>query len=208
MTDLENKEISLNKNNLSNRENPSIFTDAKIEEKKPQRKWYALHTYSGYEDIAAENLRQRTKSLNMEYKIFNILVPKEKKIKIINNKRVKIKEKIYPGYILVEMIVDNESWYIVRSTPKITGVIGAGTIPIPVTEAEISLIQKYLQEKKIKVKIDIKIGDNVKIIDGPLKNFEGKVVNVNFSNEKINVNVNMFNRDTIVELDFLQIKKV
>lgn len=175
---------------------------------RTQKQWYVLHTYSGYEDIAAENLRQRIKSLNMKDKIFNVLVPKEKKIKIRNNKRVNIEEKIFPGYILVEMIVDNESWYIVRSTPKITGVIGSGTIPIPVTESEMTLIQKNLQQKKIKIKIDVKIGDMVKIVDGPLKNFEGKINNIDFINEKIIVNVNMFDRDTSVELDLLQIKKL
>ena len=106
------------------------------------------------------------------------------------------------------MIVDNESWYITRSTPKITGVIGSGTTPIPVTKPEMALIQKYLQQKKIKIKIDIKIADTVKIIDGPLKNFEGKVNSVDFINEKINISVNMFNRDTSVELDLLQIKKI
>ncbi len=175
---------------------------------RAQKQWYALHTYSGYEDIAAENLRQRVKSLKMEDKIFNVLVPKEKKIKIRNNKRIKIEEKIYPGYILVEMIVDNESWYIARSTPKITGVIGAGTIPIPITKPEINLIQKYLQEKKIKIKMNIKIDDIVKIIDGPLKSFEGKITKINFTDERVNVSVNMFNRNTSVELDLLQIKKL
>ena len=186
-------------------EEKQVPTDNKT---RAQKQWYVLHTYSGYEDIAAENLRQRIKSLNMKDKIFNVLVPKEKKIKIRNNKRVNIEEKIFPGYILVEMIVDNESWYIVRSTPKITGVIGSGTIPIPVTESEMTLIQKNLQQKKIKIKIDVKIGDMVKIVDGPLKNFEGKINNIDFINEKIIVNVNMFDRDTSVELDLLQIKKL
>jgi transcriptional antiterminator NusG len=106
------------------------------------------------------------------------------------------------------MIVDNESWYIVRSTAKIIGVIGSGTNPIPIAETEISLIQKYLHQEKIKIKIDIKIGDIVKIIDGPLKNFEGKVTDIDFVNEKVNLNINMFNRDTPVELDLLQIKKI
>ncbi len=172
------------------------------------RNWYVLHTYSGYEESVARNLKQRIESMGMEDKIFNVLVPKEKKIKIKNGKREVIEEKIYPGYVLVEMIVTDDSWYVVRNTPRVTGFIGAGTTPIPVSKEEIERLQKRMGEKEPEYKIDVRPGDLVKITDGPFKDFEGKVSEIDEERGKIKVLVNMFGRDTPVELDSLQIKKV
>lgn len=173
-----------------------------------ERNWYVIHTYSGYEDAVAKNLKQRIESLGMEGKIFSVIVPKEKKIKIKNNKRKTVEEKIYPGYVLVEMIVDDESWYVVRNTPRVTGFLGAGTTPIPVSKADIDDLMKRMEAGEPEMQIDVEIGAQVKITDGPFKGFEGKVSEIDQARGKIKVLVNMFGRDTSVELDSLQIKKV
>jgi len=178
-------------------------------QKIPQeRNWYVLHTYSGYEESVAKNLRQRIESLGMEDKIFNVIVPKEKKIKIKNGKRKVVEEKIYPGYVLVEMIVTDDSWYVVRNTPNVTGFIGAGTTPIPVSKEEIENLKKRMSMEEPQYKIEVKVGDLVKITDGPFKDCDGRVSEVDEEKGKVKVLVNMFGRDTPVELDSLQVKKL
>ena len=175
----------------------------------PQEKnWYVIHTYSGYEDAVANNLRQRIESLGMEDKIFSVLVPKEKKIKIKKGKREVIEEKIYPGYVLVEMVVTDDSWYIVRNTPNVTGFVGAGTTPVPISKEEIEILKKRMGIEAPQYKIDVKFGDLVKIIDGPFKDFDGKISEIDTDRGKVKVLINMFGRDTPVELDSLQIKKL
>lgn len=172
------------------------------------KQWYVLHTYSGYEDAVAKNLKQRIESLGMEDKIFNVLVPKEKKIKIKNGKRKTVEEKIYPGYVLVEMIVTDDSWYVVRNTPRVTGFIGAGTTPVPVSLKEIENLKRRIGIEAPKYKVDVTIGSLVKIIDGPFKDFEGKISEIDEAKGKLKVLVNIFGRDTPVEVDSLQIKKL
>ena len=172
------------------------------------RSWYVLHTYSGYEDAVAQNLKQRIESLGMEDKIFNVLVPKEKKIKIKNGKRTIIEEKIYPGYVLVEMIVTDDSWYVVRNTPRVTGFVGSGTTPIPVAQQEIEILQKRMGVEEPTYKIEVEVGDPVKITDGPFKEFDGKVSVVDDERGKVTVLISMFGRETPVELDYLQIRKL
>ncbi|MFH1509610.1 MAG: transcription termination/antitermination protein NusG [Candidatus Nealsonbacteria bacterium] len=173
-----------------------------------ERNWYVLHTYSGYEDAVSRNLKQRIESLGMEDKIFNVLVPKEKKIKIKNGKRKVVEEKIYPGYVLVEMVVTDDSWYVVRNTPNVTGFVGAGTTPVPVSLNEIESLKKRMGEEDPRFEINVQPGDLVKIVDGPFKDFDGKVSEIDPDRGKVKVLVNMFGRDTPVELDSLQIKKV
>ncbi len=172
------------------------------------RRWYVIHTYSGYEENVAHNLRQRIESMGMEDKIFNILIPTETKIKIKNGKRKTIREKIFPGYVIVEMMVTDDSWYVVRNTPNVTGFIGTGTIPTPISDAEIKELQRRMGVEEPKFRVDIEIGQTVQITDGPFKTFEGKVSNVDEERGKIKVLVNMFGRETPVELDFLQVKKI
>lgn len=174
----------------------------------PKRKWYVLHTYSGYEDAVAYNLKQRIESLDMGDKIFDVLVPKEKKIKIRGGKRVTIEEKIYPGYVLVEMIVTDDSWYVVRNTPRVTGFIGAGTTPVAIAPEEIKILQKKMGVEEPTYKIDVEKGDAVKITDGPFKDFDGKISEIDQAKGKVKVLINMFGRETPVELDFLQVKKI
>ena len=167
-----------------------------------------LHTYSGYEDTVARNLQQRIESLGMEDKIFNVMVPKERKIRIKGGKRKMIEEKIYPGYVLVEMVVTDDSWYVVRNTPRVTGFVGAGTTPTPVSQEEITELQKRMGVEEPKYNVDVTPGDAVKITDGPFKDFDGKVSEVDEEKGKVKVLVSMFGRETPVELDFLQIKKI
>lgn len=155
-----------------------------------------------------KNLKQRIESMDMEDKIYNILIPSEKKIRIKNGKRKVVEEKIFPGYVLVEMVVTDESWYVVRNTPNVTGFIGTGTIPTPISEKEVKELQKRIGVEEPKYKVDVSEGSPVRIIDGPFKNLEGKVTNVDESKGKIKVLVSMFGRETPVELDFLQIKKI
>lgn len=172
------------------------------------RRWYVLHTYSGYEENVAQNLRQRIESMDMEDKIFNVMVPTEKKIKIKNGKRKIVTEKIFPGYVLVEMIVTDDSWYVVRNTPNVTGFVGSGTTPTPISEEEVKNLQKRMGIEEPTYKIDFKVNDPVRITDGPFKDMEGKVDEIDEERGKVKVLVSMFGRETPVELDSLQIKKL
>jgi len=175
---------------------------------KQGKRWYVIHTYSGYEENVARSLRQRIESMDMQDKIFDILIPTETKIKIKNGKRKNVREKIFPGYILVNMIVTDDSWYVVRNTPSVTGFVGSGTTPTPISETEVKELQRRMGVEEPKYKIDVSEGSPVKIIDGPFKDFEGKVAEVDEDRGKVKVLVMMFGRETPVELDFLQIKKI
>lgn len=172
------------------------------------RRWYVLHTYSGYEENVARNLRQRIESMDMEDKIFEIMIPTETKIKIKNGKRKTVREKIFPGYVLVNMIVTDDSWYVVRNTPNVTGFIGAGNIPTPISEKEIHDLQKRMGVEEPKYKVDVDVDAPVRIVDGPFKDYEGKVGEIDEARGKVKVLVSIFGRETPVELDFLQIKKI
>ncbi|TSC65323.1 MAG: transcription antitermination factor [Candidatus Doudnabacteria bacterium Gr01-1014_77] len=173
-----------------------------------EKHWYVLHTYSGYEDSVAFNLKQRIESMGMEDKIFDVIVPKEKKIKIKDGKRTTVEEKIFPGYVLVEMIVTDDSWYVVRNTPNVTGFVGSGTIPTPISDDEIKSLQKRMGVEEPKFKVDFIVGDLVRMMDGPFKDYEGKVAEVDEAKGKVKVLVSIFGRETPVELDFLQVKKI
>ncbi len=172
------------------------------------RNWYAVHTYAGYEDAVVRNLKQRIESLGMEDKIFNVLVPKEKRIRLKAGKRVVEEEKIYPGYVLVDMTVTDDSWYVVRNTPRVTGFVGSGTTPVPLVKEEVEMLFEMMGGKEPKYKMDIKAGDIVRITDGPFKDFEGRVSEVDEERGKIKTLVSMFGRETPLELDFLQVKKI
>lgn len=173
-----------------------------------QRGWYVIHTYAGYEEQVAENLRQRIETLKIQDKIFDVIVPKEKQIEIKNGKRKVVEKRIFPGYVIVDMIVTDYSWYIVRNTPNVTGFIGLGVRPTPMVQEEIDRIKKRMGVEEPKYKVDLRIDDLVRINDGPLKGFEGKVAEVDEAKGKIKVSVSMFGRETPVNLDFLQVKKM
>ena len=172
------------------------------------RHWYAIHTYAGYENAVARNLRQRIDSLNMQDKIFNVLVPTEAKIKVKGGKRVEEDEKIYPGYILVDMIVTDDSWFVVRNTPRVTGFVGSGVHPVPLSQKEVDTLMGRMDSTTVKHNIDLAIDDIVRIADGPFKDLEGRVNEVDDEKGKVKVLVAMFGRETPVELDFLQVKKI
>ncbi|MFC1802031.1 transcription termination/antitermination protein NusG [Patescibacteria group bacterium] len=173
-----------------------------------ERNWYAIHTYAGYENAVVRNLKQRIESLGMQDKIFDVVVPTEKKIKIKGGKRVVEEEKIYPGYILVDMAVTDDSWYVVRNTPRVTGFVGAGVNPVPMDKKEIEDLWNRMNADITTHTIDLQIGEIVKISDGPFKDTEGKVEEVDTEKGMIKVSVSMFGRETPVELDFTQVKKI
>ncbi len=173
-----------------------------------ERRWYAIHTYSGYENAVARNLKQRIDSLGMQNLIFDVVVPTERKIRVKGGKRVTEEERIYPGYVLVDMIVNDESWYIVRNTPRVTGFVGSGTQPVPLSEAEYQSLMKRMSDGNVKHKVDLSTDDIVTITDGPFKDLEGKVGEVDEASGRVKVLVSMFGRETPVELDFLQVRKM
>lgn len=172
------------------------------------KNWYAIHTYSGYEEKVAESIRQRAESLDMKDKIFNIIVPKEKMIEVKNGKRKVVEKRIFQGYVMVEMKMDEDAWYIVRNTPSVTGFVGSGTDPSPIEPEEMEKIMKRMGREEPKHKIDFKVGDVVNINDGPFKGFDGSVSEIDAQKGKLKVLVNMFGRETPVELDSLQVKRV
>lgn len=172
------------------------------------KQWYAIHTYSGYEEKVAESIRQRADSLDMKDKIFQALVPKEKSIEVKNGKRKVVEKRIFQGYVLVQMKMSEDAWYIVRNTPSVTGFVGSGTEPTPVDDEEVEKIMKRMGREEPKHKIDFNVGDIVNIIDGPFKGFDGAINEIDLQKGKLKVLVNMFGRETPVELDSLQVKRV
>lgn len=188
---------------------PSEKKEKKELSQKGERHWYAVHTYSGYEDAVARYLKQRVDSLEMGDKIFSVVVPKEKSIKIKNGKRKEVEEKIYPGYVLVDMIMSEDSWYVVRNTPRVTGFVGSdSTEPTPLSKEEVDFLLARMDAGEKKVKLDYAVGETVKIADGPFKDYEGKISEIDEEHGKIKVLVPIFGRETAVELDSLQLQKI
>ena len=172
------------------------------------RAWYAVSTYSGYEDKVADSIKQRIGTIDMADKIFDCIVPKEKSIEIKNGKRKVVNKKIFQGYVLVEMKMSDETWYIIRNTPGVTGFIGTGTQPTPVSEKEIAKIKKRMGAEDPKFNVDYSIGEVVSITDGPFKGFDGSISEIDPDKGRLKVMVSMFGRETPVELDALQVKKL
>jgi len=174
----------------------------------PRRRWYVIHTYSGYENKVKANLERRIASMNMQDKIFQVLVPTTDEIEIKEGKRRITKRRIYPGYVLVEMIMDDDSWYVVRNTPGVTGFVGAGARPVPLTEEEVRMILQETREEAPRLRISYQRGDTVRITSGPFQEFTGVVEEILPEREKVRVRVSIFGRETPVELDFTQVEKV
>jgi len=171
------------------------------------RNWYVVHTYAGYEDAVSTALKQRVESLGMQDYIFDVRVPKEKQLAFKKGQPTEEEKKLFPGYVLVDMIVTDESWYLVRNTPNVTGFVGSGNIPVPVTPEEFGIIERRIGEQQTKFKSDFQVGDLVIIVDGPFKNYEGAVDSVPVNKGKLTVMVLIFDRETPVELDFTQVRK-
>ena len=172
------------------------------------RSWYVIHTYTGYEDQVAETLRQRIESLSMGEKIFDIIVPTRNTIKVSQGKKETVQEKIFPGYVIIKMILDDESWLLVRTTQGVTAFIGAGNKPTPISEKEVEAIQKFMQQEEPLYKAAFTVGEAIKITDGPFADFLGTIDAIDEARGKIKALVSIFGRETPVELDFLQVKKL
>lgn len=172
------------------------------------RQWYAVHTYSGYEDAVARNLRQRIESFGMQNSIFDVVVPTEKKIKIKNGRKTEVKEKTFPGYVLVDMIATDEAWSVVRNTPQVTGFVGTANQAVPLSPDEVEKILKRTSGEQVRHAIDLAEGDAVAIIDGPFKDLEGKVGEIDEERGKVKVLVPMFGRETPVELEADQVQRL
>jgi len=173
-----------------------------------EKAWYVIHTYSGYENKVKANLEKRIESMNMGDKIFRIVVPMEDEIQVKDGKRKIVKRRIYPGYILVEMILTDDSWYVVRNTPGVTGFVGAGNKPIPLQEEEVKQILERTGVETPRPRIDVSVGENVRVTSGPFENFIGTVEEIYPEKGKLKVLVSMFGRETPIELEFTQIEKL
>ena len=173
------------------------------------RNWYVIYTNSGYENAVVKNLKQRIESMGMEKFIYDVLVPTEKQILVKRGKKVEEDVKIYPGYVMVDMVVNDESWWVVRNTPRVSGFLGTGVHPVPVSDKEmLSVVEKMKGDDAEKHTVNIEVGDYVKITDGPFKDTEGKITGVDEITGQIKVTISMFGRDTEVELDFSQVKSI
>ena len=172
-----------------------------------EKAWYVIHTYSGYENKVKANLERRVASMGMEDLIFRVLVPMEEEYEYKDGKRKLTKKKVYPGYVLVEMILTDDSWYVVRNTPGVTGFVGPGSKPIPLQEGEIETILRRMGEVEPRPKLDFTIGETVRVIRGPFENFSGTIEEINPQRGKLKVLVSMFGRETPVELEYNQVEK-
>ncbi|GCE26656.1 transcription termination/antitermination protein NusG [Dictyobacter alpinus] len=189
-----------------------MVTERTSEKEKPEEKraWYAIHTYSGYENKVRSHLEARIASMDMRNKIFRIIVPMEEEVEIKQGQRRTVQRKVFPGYVLVEMIMSDEAWYVVRNTPGVTSFVGSGTRPVPLQEHEIRTILKQATQEtdKPKAKVNFTKGQSVRVIDGPFTEFIGTVNDINMDRNKVTVLVSFFGRETPVVLDFLQVEKI
>lgn len=176
-------------------------------EEEDGRAWYVVHCYSGYENKVRHNLEQRIETMGMKDKIFDIVVPTEEEIEVKEGKRRTVERRVFPGYILVNMVMSEESWYVVRNTPGVTGFVGMGNQPTPLRPEEVTQIIKRMEAEAPRIKVTFKPGERVRIIDGPFNDFRGTVSEIDMERAKVRVMVNFFGRETPVELDFLQVEK-
>lgn len=173
-----------------------------------EKNWYVVHTYSGYENKVRANLEKRVESMDMQDKIFSVLVPMEEETETKAGKKKTSLKKVFPGYVLVQMVMSDDSWYVVRNTPGVTGFVGSGTKPIPLAEAEVRHIMKRMGVEEPKIKVDYEVGQQVKVISGPFAEFLGSIEEINIDKQRLKVLVSMFGRETPVELEFSQVEKL
>lgn len=176
-----------------------------------EKNWYVIHTYSGYENKVKTNLEKRVESMGMQDKIFRVIVPEEEETDVKNGKKKVVKRKVFPGYVLVELILTDDSWYVVRNTPGVTGFVGSsgsGSKPVPLEPEEVEAILKRIGMEEKRVDIDLEIGEKVRVKEGPFADYTGAVEEIDKDKGKVKVLVNMFGRDTPVELDFTQVEKI
>ncbi len=184
-------------------------TDAEeaLEGASDQRSWYVIHCYSGYENKVRHNLEQRIETMGMKDKIFDVVIPTQEEIEVKDGKRRVVERHVFPGYVLVNMILSEESWYVVRNTPGVTGFVGMGNSPTALRPEEVAQILKRMEAEAPHIKVSFKVGERVRIVDGPFNDFRGTVAEIDMERSKVRVMVNFFGRETPVELDFLQVEK-
>jgi transcriptional antiterminator NusG len=185
-----------------------LFFDEEEQKPESDKQWYVVHCYSGYENKVRHAIEQRIETMGMRDKIFDVIVPTEEEIEVKDGKRRTVERRVFPGYILVQMKMDEDSWYVVRNTPGVTGFVGMGNDPTPLRPEEVKAILDRMEDEKPKVKATFKVGQKVRIIDGPFNDFIGTVAAIDPDKSKVRVMVNFFGRDTPVELDFLEVEKV
>lgn len=183
--------------------------EAAVEHEVPegQAAWYVVHCYSGYENKVRHNLEQRIETMGMKDRIFDVVIPTQEEIEVRDGKRRTVERHIFPGYVLVNLILSEESWYVVRNTPGVTGFVGMGTSPTPLRPEEVNQIIKRMEAEAPRVKVSFKVGERIRIIDGPFNDFRGTVAEIDMERTKVRVMVSFFGRETPVELDFLQVEK-
>src|SRR5690554_941241 len=186
-----------------------IDSDAAVSTELPDdgRAWYVVHCYSGYENKVRHSIEQRIETMGMSHKIFDVVVPTEEEIEIKDGKRRTVERRVFPGYILVQMLMDEDSWYVVRNTPGVTGFVGMGNEPTPLRPEEVAQIMRRMEAEAPTVKVTFRPGQKVRIIDGPFNDFIGTVGDIDMEKAKVRVLVSFFGRETPVELDFLQVEK-
>jgi len=185
----------------------SETAESTVDQDDDERGWYVVHCYSGYEKKVRHNLEQRIETMGMKEKIFDVVVPTEEEIEVKEGKRRTVERRVFPGYIIVNMILTEESWYVVRNTPGVTGFVGMGNQPIPLRPEEVAHIVKRMEADAPRIKVTFRMGERVRIVDGPFNDFRGTVAEIDMERAKVRVMVNFFGRETPVELDFLQVEK-
>jgi len=198
---------------LNESENQPVIPEIPVEPAPPmepgdgQSAWYVIHCYSGYENKVRHNLEQRIETMGMKDKVFDVVVPTQEEIEVRDGKRRTVERHIFPGYVLVNMVMSEESWFVVRNTPGVTGFVGMGTLPTALRPEEVSQILRRMEAEAPTVKVTFKVGERVRIIDGPFNDFRGVVSEIDMERTKVRVMVSFFGRETPVELDFLQVEK-
>jgi len=187
---------------------PSLLDDGTGPKPSNEKLWYVVHCYSGYEKKVCHAIEQRIETMGMRDKIFDVIVPTQEEIEVKEGKRKTVEKRVFPGYILVEMKMDEDSWYVVRNTPGVTGFVGMGNDPTPLRPEEVKQIMDRMADEAPKVKVSFKVGQRVRIVSGPFNDFPGTVAAIDPDKSKVRVMVNFFGRDTPVELDFLEVEKI
>jgi len=186
----------------------AIIEHSPTKEVPPEAAWYVIHSYSGYENKVKKNLEHRIESMDMAGKIFQVVVPTEEEIELKDGQRRVVERRVFPGYVLVQMVMDEQSWYVVRNTPNVTGFVGMGNKPTPLPDEEVKRIMRQLESEEPKIKVDFKVGQKVRIVEGAFAEFTGIVQDLHPDKGRARVMVSFFNRDTPVDVDFLQLEKV
>ncbi len=186
----------------------SLLDDGTKAKPESEKLWYVIHCYSGYEKKVCHAIEQRIETMGMRDKIFDVIVPTQEEIEVKEGKRKTVEKRVFPGYILVEMKMDEDSWYVVRNTPGVTGFVGMGNEPTPLRPEEVKQIMDRMSDEAPKIKVSFKVGQRVRIVSGPFNDFPGTVAAIDIDKSKVRVMVNFFGRDTPVELDFLEVEKI